>query len=87
MKFKIYGRKSCPKCQSIRRKVSHLLKRIGVQAAVVYIDMDTVDGMAEAMWDDAYNPPTTIFELNGAEIARWGGRIPKSDEMMKAMGE
>jgi len=87
MKFKIYGRESCPKCQSTRRKIFHLLKRIGIEAAISYIEMDTVDGMAEAMWDDAYEVPTTILSLGGAEISRWNGRIPKSDELIKAMGE
>jgi len=79
----LFGKNGCARCLSTRRKITHLLDRLGLQGSVVlqYHDMETVEGLAEGMFNDVDSVPTTILRQGERDIARWDGRIPKSGEL------
>ena len=83
MVVSLFGKNGCARCLSTRRKIAHLLKTLGLEGSVVleYHDMETVDGLAEGMFNDVDPVPTTILRRGGRNIARWDGRIPKSGEL------
>lgn len=87
----IYGTAACPKCGSTKRKVNHLLKKRSLSegVAVLFHDMSTPDGMAEAMFVDVQEAdiPTTIVSVDGSASGRWSATVPKSADILGALGE
>lgn len=82
MKIKIFGKKSCAICETTKNKFSHFLKKNNYEEGVAleFHDMDTVDGMAEGAYYDVLKIPTTVIEKKNRIIARWEGRVPKTEE-------
>jgi len=87
----IYGTASCPKCGSTKRKVNHLLEKRSLSAGVdvLFHDMNTPDGMAEAMFVDVQEAdiPTTIVSVDGNSNGRWSAMVPRSADILGALGE
>jgi len=85
LKFEVFGKNNCAKCTSTKNKIAHVLKktdRIG-DVAVDFVDLDSVDGMAEGAFNDVSEVPTTILrDAVGQPLARWDGRLPPSVEMI-----
>ena len=84
MKFEVFGKSSCAKCRSTKEKLGHLIGKSdsGEAATLSFIDMDTVDGLAEAAFNDVHEVPTTILRSDGGDIlARWDAQIPPSVEI------
>ena len=81
----VFGKKGCAKCESTKRKIDHLLSKRGLDAEVLFTDLDTPDGMAEAAFLDVGEVPTTIICVDGSDSVRWNGEIPRSDDLLKAL--
>lgn len=87
----IYGTATCPKCGSTKRKVNHLLEKRSLSdgVEVLFHDMGTRDGIAEALFVDVLEAdiPTTIVSVNGSASGRWSATVPKSADILNALGE
>jgi len=84
MRFEVYGKTDCAKCKSTKDKLAHLLGEAGgaPNAAIAFVDMDTVEGLAEAAFQDVHDVPTTILRSDaGALLARWDGKLPPTTEV------
>jgi len=82
-KIIIFGKEGCAKCQTTKNKVGHYVNKWGLdgEVPVVFMDMDTVDGLTEGSFRDVWQIPTTIVEQSDSTIARWDGEVPKSDSL------
>jgi len=89
VEIKIFGKKSCAKCQTTKNKFLFFLKKWKISDKVVvnFYDMDTVDGLAEGSFYNVGKVPTTILEGEGGEEARWTGEVPKSENFKKYLLE
>jgi len=80
VRIDLYGKESCELCAHTKRKLDVLLKRWGYDANVkiFYWDLDTVDGLTEATFNDVHRTPTTTVSREGKHVARWEGEVPDS---------
>ena len=87
MEVHLYQRQRCGKCEATNHKVGFLIEKLGLtgRVSVVTRDIDTVDGMAEAAFEDVYYTPTTIIKQNGREIIRWDGVIPSIEDLKEVL--
>ena len=83
MKLDIFGKDDCAICASTRRKLEHFLRKWGFEEKVdmSFVNMDTVEGMAEGAFRDVTEIPTTIISADGETCARWEGAVPPSEEV------
>jgi len=83
MEIHVFGKQNCGKCLSTKHKVQHFIEKLGLDATVSmkFIDMDTVEGMAEGAFCDVFEIPTTIIQDQGRDIVRWDGVVPDSLEL------
>jgi len=87
MQVKIFGKTGCARCQTTVHKVAHIVKKLKLSSriAVSVIDMDSVEGMAEGMFNEVREIPTTIISDAGKPLARWDGKIPTSSELRRIL--
>jgi len=83
MPVKIFGKKTCPLCQTTKNKWHFLLKKWGLLSKVklIFLDLETADGLAEGAFYAVTSIPTTLLEIRGETIARWNGVVPFSGEI------
>jgi len=84
MEFEVYGKAQCAKCASTKDKLAHLIQRAEMvgQVGLSFVNVDTVQGMADGAFHDVHEVPTTILRSeNGKPIARWDARIPPAAEI------
>ena len=81
----VFGKKGCAKCESTKRKIEHLVGKRGLQAEVLFTDLDTPEGMAEAAFLDVGQIPTTIISVDGNDAIRWDGEIPHTKDVLGAL--
>lgn len=78
----IFGKKDCEACKAMHEKVRFFVDRWNVKVdSIDFIDMDTVDGLAEGAYRDVYDVPTMVIEADGSEIGRWKKTPPLSTEL------
>ena len=79
----IFGKIGCARCESTKKKVSHLLDKWGVsnRVGMSFVDMGTVEGLAEGSFHDVFQVPATIVKHGGQEVDRWDGIVPESDAL------
>ncbi|MFW6158370.1 MAG: hypothetical protein ACOC8E_03340 [Planctomycetota bacterium] len=84
----IFGKQTCAKCKTTENKVGHYINKWGLdgQVPVVFLDMDSLDGLAEGAFRDVWEVPTTIVEHDDDVVARWDGEVPKSDRLGASLG-
>ncbi|HOX39352.1 MAG TPA: hypothetical protein PL033_15330 [Candidatus Brocadiia bacterium] len=90
MEIHIFGKNNCAYCVSTKSKVAHFLKKweLEEKVAVVYHDMESVDGRAEGCFYDVQDVPTTIVLDEGSdELGRWVKSVPPVEELRAALGE
>lgn len=83
IKIKIFGKKDCSICKTTFEKLNNYLSNInpGLLGAVVYCDLDTLDGLTEAAIYTAFDIPTIVVEsASGVEIKRWNSGSPDISE-------
>lgn len=84
MRLEVYGKANCAMCKSTKAKLTHLMSRAegAPVATLAFVDMDTIEGLAEGAFNDVHNLPTTIVRsASGDPLARWEGRVPPSVEV------
>lgn len=86
-KVLIFGRENCAKCTRTKHKVGHYINKWGLDGAVpvVFMDMETVDGLSEGAFRDVAKVPTTIVELENGTTARWDGEVPNSESLRASL--
>ncbi len=81
-KVYIFGRKSCPVCKDVYDKFCYFKEKKGFEALIQYVDMDTVDGMAEGAFYEVSDIPTIVIFKEDKEIIRWSKNPPVSEEFL-----
>lgn len=78
----IFGKAQCEACKAMHGKVKFFIDRWNAKVeSIDFIDMDTVEGLAEGAYRDVYEIPTMIIEAGGSEIGRWIKKPPISNEL------
>ncbi|MBU0574613.1 MAG: thioredoxin family protein [Candidatus Margulisiibacteriota bacterium] len=83
MEIKVFGKDGCEFCKTTVKKFETFLKRWGInetEAKLSFINMSTVDGLAEGAFYSVSKIPATVIEKSGEQIARWDGKVPLSEE-------
>jgi len=83
MEVRIFGKKECSLCKATSEKISFFVEKWKLKSdvAVVFYDMDTIDGLAEGSFQNAMDVPTTVFVKDGLEIARVTKEVPDSGKL------
>ena len=90
MRFEVFGKTNCGKCQGTKDKITHVLEKLALSERVglSVVDMGTIEGMAEGAFYDVRQVPTTLLWSDGDEpIARWEGCVPPSAEIRAFLAE
>jgi len=79
-KVMIFGKTDCVKCTRTKHKIGHYMNKWGLvgDVPVLFMDMDTPDGLAEGAFQDVLHVPTTIVMRGDGTVARWDGEVPDS---------
>ena len=87
MKIEVFGKPDCALCKTTKNKLAHFIDKWGYADTVdlAFIDLDTVDGMAEGAFRDVIEIPTTIVSHNGSTLARWEKLVPSSEEFKQVL--
>jgi len=82
MQVKIFGKKDCAKCRTTKNKIEFFISKWNLKEKlkILFLDLDTVEGLAEGALNDVLRIPTTILERDGNVLVRWDGEVPNSDE-------
>jgi thiol-disulfide isomerase/thioredoxin len=82
IKVRVFGRHECDACKAAVEKITYFSRKWGKGAttSIDFIDMDTVDGLAEGAYSDVYDIPTVIIEDESRELVRWVKKVPASGE-------
>jgi len=81
MIIKIFWQESCTRCPPTK-KLGESLEGRGVK--VEYHDVDSPDGLAEAMFYDVLSTPSLIItDDEKKEISAWRGETPKIEDVKK----
>ena len=82
MQVKIFGKKDCAKCKTTKNKIEFFISKWNLKEKlkILFLDLDTVEGLTEGALNDVLRVPTTILEKDGDILVRWDGEVPKSNE-------
>jgi thiol-disulfide isomerase/thioredoxin len=80
MKLLIFGRQTCPACQSIKEKLEYFSEK-HTPIPIEYYDVETVDGLAESAYRSIPDIPTVILMKDEKEIKRWVQTAPIFSEL------
>lgn len=84
MKIKIFWKRDCPNCPQAK-KVGKLIKDI---ISVEYLDVDTVDGLAEScIFNVMATPSMVLVDDKNKEIESWRGVVPESDVIKRSISD
>jgi hypothetical protein len=89
MKFEVFGKPTCAMCKSTKDKLNHLLTKSegGTDVGLTFVDVDTIEGMAEGAFNDVHEVPTVILRSDtGDVLARWEKKVPPSVEIQAFLG-
>lgn len=76
---KIFTKSECPKCPAAK-EMGTILQQEGLQ--VLYYDLETSHGLAEAAFYSVLSTPTIIIEDEHEKIlAGWRGSVPTLQEI------
>ncbi|MCX6377185.1 MAG: hypothetical protein NTU88_14340 [Armatimonadetes bacterium] len=83
----IFGKQGCAKCTTTKNKVGHYINKWGLvgEVPVIFMDMDSVDGLSEGAFREVCKIPTTIVEHRDNAVARWDGKVPNSEELRSSL--
>lgn len=82
IEIKVFGLPSCPLCKKAIEKYEFFINhwKLKEKVKITYYDMSSLDGLTEGTFYEVVETPTTIFEKNNREIARFKKIIPISKE-------
>jgi hypothetical protein len=85
MEVVVFGKHNCGKCAGTKERVTVLIEKMGLSATVPmrFVNLDTVDGLAEGAFYDVYDAvPVTIIRDEAEDVlSRWEGVMPRSEEL------
>ncbi len=86
-KIFIFGKEDCGACKKAKHRVGNCITKYGLtdEVPVVFMDMDSVDGLTEGAFRDVWDIPTTIVEQGETTVARWDGEPPKSESLRECL--
>ncbi len=89
MKIEVFGKEGCAVCQTTKRKLSHFLEKWGhgEKVELAFVDMETVEGLAESAFQDVTAIPTTIISDKSGQLKRWEGAVPPSEEVKRILDQ
>ncbi len=89
MHVKVFGKPGCEYCKTTLKKFETFTQRWNIRDAVnlTFMDMETVDGLAEGAFYSVTKIPTTIIEKGNNLLARWDGKVPLSEEFKAYFAE
>jgi glutaredoxin len=77
--IKIFTKSECPKCPAAK-EIGGILQQEGLE--VLYYDVETPHGLAEAAFYSVLSTPTIIIEDEHEQIvAGWRGSVPTLQEI------
>lgn len=82
MIVKIFWQDKCPHCPAAK-KVGEELEENGV--SVEYYDIQSIDGMSEALYYNILASPSIVVVDGNCEIACWRGNVPTMEEILGAI--
>ena len=79
----IFGKQGCAKCTTTKNKIGHYMNKWGLHGSVpvVFMDMESPEGLGEGAFRDVLRVPTTIVEHSDGTAARWDGEVPHSETL------
>ncbi|MCX5725653.1 MAG: thioredoxin family protein [Candidatus Saganbacteria bacterium] len=83
MEVKVFGKPGCEYCKTTMKKFETFFSRWNInkeKVALTFLDMETVDGLAEGAYNSVIKIPTTIIKKDKSILARWDGKVPLSEE-------
>lgn len=80
----LFGRPGCGKCDSIKNMLAFKLPKWGMFFLLVFHDIDTAEGMAQAACYDVLKPPVLLI-MEGDTILTRFDDIPTSDALKAAL--
>jgi glutaredoxin len=82
MKIKIFTQPSCPKCPAAKAVV----KQVEDKFQVEHHDIQTEDGLAEALsYDVMATPSIIVLNLDNEVVSSWHGETPKLEDLNKLL--
>ena len=86
-KVLVFGKETCAKCKTTKNKVTHYMSKWGLvgEVPLVFMDVDTLEGMSEGAFRDVWKVPTTIVEHSSGTVTRWDGEVPNSDSLRASL--
>ena len=80
MEIDIFGKEDCGKCVTVKEKLETFLSERDLKDNIQlrYLDMESVDGMAEGAFHDVLKIPTIIIKDKDKKVARWDGSVPET---------
>ncbi|MBU1121038.1 MAG: thioredoxin family protein [archaeon] len=78
MNAKIFWKEGCPNCPAAKELGKKLEEKIKVE----YLNIEEVDGLAEASFHGVMSTPTLIvLDENEKVLKQWNGEVPKEEEI------
>lgn len=82
MMVKIFWKDNCPNCPPAK-EVGKRLEENGI--SVEYHDIQSIDGMSEALYYNILSSPSIVIADGDGEIASWRGNVPTVEEILGAI--
>ncbi len=81
---KMFVKNECPKCPAAKELGKRLQNK---ELRVQYFDLGTVEGLSEAVMNQAMATPSILIEDESERIIRsWRGMVPPEAEVLDALG-
>jgi hypothetical protein len=91
MNILIFGRSGCGNCEMAKSRANKVKEDLKDQLdiPVVFYDLGTVDGLAEASFWDALDPLPAIIITNkaGQQVASFAKSVPTTEELKSLIME
>jgi thiol-disulfide isomerase/thioredoxin len=84
MKLLIFGKPTCPACQSIKEKMQYFSEK-HAPIPIEYFDIETIDGITESAYLSVPDIPTVILMKENKEVKRWVKSAPIFSELKELL--
>jgi hypothetical protein len=84
----VFGKQNCVKCTKTKHRAAKVVQKWGLDedVRVIFMDMETLDGLTEGAYRDVWEIPTTIIEsAESGVVHRSSGEEMKSAELTERL--